>query len=392
MVAVASVIFVLLLLWQGGFSVHAQTVEALQAQINALLQTIIQLQGELATLSGKEGVSPGFTVTTFARNLHEGDEGEDVRQLQFLLNTNIAHRVSESGPGSPGQESIYFGARTKKAVIIFQDIYKDEILIPLGLTQGTGIVGTATRAKLNAMLYSIPAGGNQNVTSPQSEGNVVAAGLSKNAGGVGTTVVIRGRGFDEEGNTILINDEPIGTFSSITPDESDGLYQEIIFSFPASINGSEFEPGMFSIVVVSQGGKSTPLSFTVTESGEEVPVINSITPNSGPYGTVITIKGSGFSPTGNMVVTTTNEVENLSSPDGNTLQFTLSHGLEEGFQGFPFNHTINISVGVDNKSSNKLPFVVTASPLPAGLSQQELDQSIKETWDMINNTVQEPEI
>ena len=46
-----------------------------------------------------------------------------------------------------------FGNLTKSAVIRFQEKYKNEILIPAGISQGTGFVGPLTRNKINNLLY-----------------------------------------------------------------------------------------------------------------------------------------------------------------------------------------------------------------------------------------------
>ena len=91
-----------------------------------------------------EPVKPQFV---FSRNLSLGSTGEDVRELQKFLNIK-GFVVSVSGFGSSGNESDYFGLKTKAALIKFQEFYKDEILTPLGLVKGTGFFGPATRNKI----------------------------------------------------------------------------------------------------------------------------------------------------------------------------------------------------------------------------------------------------
>ena len=80
--------------------------------------------------------------TVFLRTLELGMTGDDVRALQERLNA-LGFRVAERGPGSPGQESRYFGRRTEGALRAFQ--------AARGLPQ-TGVLDEATRAALN-MVY-----------------------------------------------------------------------------------------------------------------------------------------------------------------------------------------------------------------------------------------------
>lgn len=96
-------------------------------------------------------VAPPIGKYTFPRNLRVGATGEDVRELQRLLNAK-GFVVAQSGPGAPGSETTYFGQLTLKAVIRFQEAHAAEILTPNGLSKGTGYFGPSTRQYVNNSL------------------------------------------------------------------------------------------------------------------------------------------------------------------------------------------------------------------------------------------------
>src|SRR3989344_5694496 len=77
---------------------------ALEGQLEALQTQLTQLLG---------------ASTVFTRDLEVGGTGEDVRALQQFLNAN-GFMVTESGPGSPGNETIMFGGLTRAALAAFQ--------------------------------------------------------------------------------------------------------------------------------------------------------------------------------------------------------------------------------------------------------------------------------
>lgn len=110
----------------------------------------------------------------FSRLLGQGMQGEDVRQLQKLLNKDPETRIAEYGVGSPGNETMYFGLGTKRALIKFQEKYAAEILVPSGFSVGTGFFGSKTREKIMSLL-----GGNTPVSSSVSTPSVFAVKSSK---------------------------------------------------------------------------------------------------------------------------------------------------------------------------------------------------------------------
>ncbi len=117
----------------------------LLAQIEALKKQIAVLQSRLrATL----GVVSGQTTpcAQIQDNLSLGSRGEQVKCLQQFLKQQGQEIYPE------GLVTGFFGQLTFKAVKRFQEKYAQEILSPLGLNNGAGFVGPATRAKINQLL------------------------------------------------------------------------------------------------------------------------------------------------------------------------------------------------------------------------------------------------
>jgi len=80
----------------------------------------------------------------FKSNLQTGSQGSEVQELQKCL-------AKDPGVYPEAEITGYFGEKTRIAVINFQEKYKEEILTPSGLTQGTGRILASTREKLNQL-------------------------------------------------------------------------------------------------------------------------------------------------------------------------------------------------------------------------------------------------
>lgn len=166
---------------------------------------------------------------TFTRSLNVGSEGEDVRQLQIYLNSNSQTRVSESGAGSPGSESTYFGDRTKQAVIRMQNMFAPLILYPVGLTLGSGYVGNSTVSFLNSIQGNSPAT-QPGVTTPSSNAPFIESVSPKDVRD-GDTITIIGRNFSDK-NRITLTFEASEPYSDI-PSTDNGT--RIEFTYDSSV-------------------------------------------------------------------------------------------------------------------------------------------------------------
>jgi len=142
-----SVVFAFILLLFPA-SVLAQRI-SIESQLKQLKLKINQLQQDIHNNPATTNMDKQLeSNNTFYRNLSRGDTGDDVRRLQELLNAHTGVQVSRYGPGSPGQETDYFGSKTHQAVIKFQNKYADEISATLGIATPFGYVDKQTREVL----------------------------------------------------------------------------------------------------------------------------------------------------------------------------------------------------------------------------------------------------
>ncbi|MCX6764875.1 MAG: peptidoglycan-binding domain-containing protein [Candidatus Nealsonbacteria bacterium] len=131
----------------------SMTKEEISNKIVELVELINQLRSQLATLgTDKETESEvpvPFPCGRFEEDLSYGlIDSPKVNCLQEFLKSQGDDIYPE------GLITGNFLSLTKSAVIRFQEKYADSILIPLGLKEGTGFVGVATRAKINELLQN----------------------------------------------------------------------------------------------------------------------------------------------------------------------------------------------------------------------------------------------
>jgi len=80
------------------------------------------------------------SLYNFSTERKLGDKGEDVFYIQKTLNENPGTQIAQTGAGSPGQETTYFGKKTQQALKIFQSQF--------GLEE-TGDLNTETISQIN---------------------------------------------------------------------------------------------------------------------------------------------------------------------------------------------------------------------------------------------------
>lgn len=172
---------------------QAQTVADLQAMINQLLAQVAALQG------GSTPVAGG-SCFTFTKNHQMGDTGGEVMEIQKFLNKN-GMTVAATGAGSPGNESTYFGAKTRAAIAKWQ--------ASAGITPAAGYWGPITRTKANSMC--VPGSGGTTGGTPVT-GNGLKVMLA--AGSPNNVALVQSQGIAELARFTFSN--PTGSEVTVT--------------------------------------------------------------------------------------------------------------------------------------------------------------------------------
>lgn len=120
--------------------------------VGPLTRTILNsLAGKTASPTTAPAVSTptvngaGALGTISSRTLRKGVKNAEVRILQKILNSDSDTIIAETGDGSPGNETTFFGPATQKALKKFQEKHS----IAKSGDEGYGNIGPKTRAKLN---------------------------------------------------------------------------------------------------------------------------------------------------------------------------------------------------------------------------------------------------
>jgi hypothetical protein len=280
--------------------------------------------------------SPVYPQFSFTRNMALGQTLEDIRQLQIFLNRDPDTQIALAGPGSPGNESTYFGLLTKNAVVRFQEKYRSEILTPAGLAYGTGYVGDGTRRKLNTLITAAAAPtttGNSTAPSvpavpstiPNDAPPLGAQPLQQQKMpllfsalpvevSAGDTVKLLGLGFDGV-NTVHIGSEEISDAEA-----QDGSNMEI--EIPESLGNGEYEIWIENSHGSTENSEKK-IKILVTDDPQEPPTITSVSPSVVSMGQKITVRGSGFSSSGNDIVSGFGTIESVNS-SGTEITFNPS--------------------------------------------------------------------
>ena len=267
------------------------------------------------------GAGARAETLSFTKNLSLGATDSQVIALQQALNRDPTTLVAASGPGSPGNETDYFGPLTKAAVIRFQEKYAGEVLTPAGLTKGSGYVGSYTRAKLSAISASkaktavaAPATLPAATSTPPRAPSTTAAYLVKE-------------------------------YEKIDTHAGDKLLENIQDRIRAAVNATADSLGTIPLVLP-----------TITEADIPSIVIKTLSPSSGTPGTHVSVAGSNIGISSVVYFGSEYIVRALSQDAFGNLSFVIPPIP-------PARYDLVVKTG--SAISNTTPFVITTPKNPS---------------------------
>ncbi|MBP6855670.1 MAG: DUF2341 domain-containing protein [Candidatus Pacebacteria bacterium] len=136
----------------GKYTVYAKFYTAYgRSSDTSVASSTITLKSSAVTENLQQYANLPFS-NPFTNYLQYRQSSSDIKRLQIFLNSDPDTRIADTGVGSPGHETNYFGLLTYKAVIKFQEKYAKDILAPWGFVKGTGYVGKTTLQKINQLI------------------------------------------------------------------------------------------------------------------------------------------------------------------------------------------------------------------------------------------------
>jgi len=129
--------------------------------------------------------APFAQAYDFTRDLQMGMSGEDVRQLQIILNSDPDTQIATDGPGAPGQETYYFGPLTETALEKFLAKKSTELSNQVSMmTEDAAPSALTDEADLTSATANAPIGGSRTSSSTKCSSSTLPV--------VGDTFVTKG--------------------------------------------------------------------------------------------------------------------------------------------------------------------------------------------------------
>lgn len=290
----------------------------------------------------------------FDRDLSIGMNGEDILSLQHLLNEHEDTIVAYYGPGSRGNETTYFGAKTKTAVVKFQEKYSREILTPAGLSSGTGYVGLFTRSKLNTLLSNSQTEKLSQLKVPIESPNESSQASSTNfrserdlflreslARGVipqwaafsaisQNDVRIFGLSHEriKPGDSLSISGFGFGSDPIVHLGEEISVRAEVISNNEIAVKIPPYlSYGTYALWVSNERGNTrykTPFDVIIAETTDVRPTIISVFPTRADNNTLVTVTADRLDLSDNKIYSSLGIIRSVPSGDGRTMKFKVS--------------------------------------------------------------------